>query len=343
MMVISIQLLDMIKKYKIISIIGMGKNTGKTTTLNHIIRNFKGNLGITSIGRDGEKYDVITRLPKPRIYIEKEAYVATAEQSLDNSNIKMEFIKTTGFNTPLGVVKILKAMSSGYIELAGPSINKYLSNICLELINLGCDIILVDGAFDRKSYAAPVISDATILSTGASISENMHKVVDLTAHIVKLLTIENEKEEKILKLANEIFKNSKIGIIDSKNSIKMLEVITSLDAATDINENLNSNSKYVVIKGPISDKLLSDLMDSTDNYKGVTFLVEDGTKLFLSKGLLEKFQKKGGILKVLNPIKLIAVTANPTSPFGYQFDKNEFLTLLKENINIPIYDLGPSD
>ncbi|GAG90248.1 unnamed protein product, partial [marine sediment metagenome] len=37
------------------------------------------------------------------------------------------------------------------------------------------------------------------------------------------------------------------------------------------------------------------------------------------------------------------VTANPTSPFGYQFDKNEFLTLLKENINIPIYDLGPSD
>ncbi len=337
------QLLDKIKEHKIISIIGLGKNTGKTTTLNYIIKNFKGNLGITSIGRDGEKYDVITRLPKPRIYIEKGTYVATAEQSLDNSIIKMELIKTTGFNTPLGVIKILKSMSSGNVELAGPSINKYLSNICLELINLGCDIILVDGAFDRRSYAAPVISDATILSTGASISEDIHKVVDLTTHTVKLLTLENEKEVEILKLANKIIQNSKIGIIDSKNSIKMLDVITSLDAAIDINENLNSNTKYVVIKGPISDKVLSDLMDSTEKYKGVTFLVEDGTKLFLSKGLLEKFQKKGGILKVLNPIKLIAVTANPTSPFGYEFDKNEFLTLLKEKINIPLYDLGPSD
>ncbi|MBA7504882.1 hypothetical protein ES706_03540 [subsurface metagenome] len=337
------KLLDMIKKYKIISIIGMGKNVGKTTTLNHIIRNFKGNLGITSIGRDGEKYDVITRLPKPRIYIEKGTYVATAEQSLDNSIIKMELIKTTGFNTPLGVIKILKSMSSSNIELAGPSINKYLWNICLELINLGCDIILVDGAFDRRSYASPLISDATILSTGASISEDIHKVVDLTAHTVKLLTIENEKEEEILKLANEIFQNSKIGIIDSKNSIKMLDIVTSLDAARDIIENLNSDSKYVAIKGPITDKLLNDLMDSTEKYKGVTFLVEDGTKLFLSKGIMERFQKKGGILKVLNPIKLIAVTANPTSPFGYEFDKNEFLKLLKENINIPIYDLGPND
>ncbi len=337
------QLLDIIKEHKIISIIGLGKNTGKTTTLNYIIKNFKRNLGITSIGRDGEKYDVITRLPKPRIYIEKGTYVATAEQSLDNSIIKMELIKTTGFNTPLGVIKILKSMSSGNIELAGPSINKYLSTICLELINLGCDIILVDGAFDRRSYAAPVISDATILSTGASISEDIHKVVDLTTHTVKLLTLENEKEVEILKLTNKIFKNSKIGIIDSKNSIKMLDLVTSLDAAKDIIENLNSNSKYVVIKGPITDKLLNDLMDSSEKYKGVTFLVEDGTKLFLSKGIMERFQKKGGILKVLNPIKLIAVTANPTSPFGYEFDKNEFLKLLKENINIPIYDLGPND
>ncbi len=337
------QLLDIIKEHKIISIIGLGKNTGKTTSLNYIIKNFKRNLGITSIGRDGEKYDVITRLPKPRIYIEKGTYVATAEQSLDNSIIKMELIKTTGFNTPLGVIKILKSMSSGNVELAGPSINKYLSNICLELINLGCDIILVDGAFDRRSYAAPVIADATILSTGASISEDIHKVVDLTTHTVKLLTLENEKEVEILKLTNKIFKNSKIGIIDSKNSIKMLDLVTSLDAAKDIIENLNSNSKYVVIKGPITDKLLNDLMDSSEKYKGVTFLVEDGTKLFLSKGIMERFQKKGGILKVLNPIKLIAVTANPTSPFGYEFDKNEFLKLLKENINIPIYDLGPND
>ena len=53
--------LNEINKCKIISIIGLAKNVSKTTTLNYIIKNLEGyRLGLTSIGRDGEKYDVIT-------------------------------------------------------------------------------------------------------------------------------------------------------------------------------------------------------------------------------------------------------------------------------------------
>ncbi|MFX1326696.1 MAG: hypothetical protein ACFE91_00940, partial [Promethearchaeota archaeon] len=62
--------------------------------------------------------------------------------------------------------------------------------------------------------------------------------------------------------------------------------------------------------------------------------------LFLSSKIKEKFEKKGGILKVLNPINIIAITINPTSPYGYEFDKNLFLNLLKKNVNVPVYDLG---
>ena len=51
----------------------------------------------------------------------------------------------------------------------------------------------------------------------------------------------------------------------------------------------------------------------------------------------------GGIIKVLNPIKIIALTINPTSPLGYEFNKDEFLKLLKKRIQLPIYNLGPCD
>lgn len=333
--------LEAISKYKIISIIGLAKNVSKTTTLNYLIKNLKEiTLGLTSIGRDGEKYDVITQLPKPRIFIKKGTIVATARKSFEASEVQMELLKTTQFNTPLGEILILKALSDGLIELAGPSINKYLQEICVELKNLGCDLILIDGAFDRRSYATPVISDATILSTGASVSEDMEYVINLTAHTLNLLDLEKEKDEKIRDLSQKILKETNIGIIDDKNSIKLLEVPTSLDAAKDIVKSLDDISKFLVLKGALTDKFLEDLMNSTDKYKGLTILVQDPTKLFLSRKIKDKFLKKGGILKVLKNIKIIAVTINPTSPLGYKFEKSIFLDLMKKNIDVPVFDLG---
>ncbi|MFX0082544.1 MAG: hypothetical protein ACFE94_12420 [Candidatus Hodarchaeota archaeon] len=339
------EILNRIDQQKIISIIGLAKNVSKTTTLNFIIRNIgeQITLGITSIGRDGEKYDVITELPKPQIYVKKGTYVVTAQQCYEESQIKFEIIQKTGFNTPLGEIMILKALSEGYIELAGPSINKHLMIICLELRKLGCDLILVDGAFDRRAYATPLISDATILSTGASVSRNMNEVINLTAHTINLLNLEQEKNLEIKKLSKILLNESKVSIIDKNNKIHSLNVATALDSAYNISANLDDDSQYVIINGAVTDKLLEGLMKSTQKYKGITFLVEDGTKLFLSQNTTKKFLKKGGILKVLNPINIIAITINPTSPYGYEFDKNKFLKSLQEKLKIPVYNLGVND
>ena len=340
-----IEYLKKFENYKIISIIGLAKNVSKTTTLNYIIRNIGEQivLGLTSIGRDGEKYDVITELPKPRIYITKGTLIVTAKQCVEQSKIQFELIKETGFNTPLGEIMILKAESEGYIELAGPSINNQLAKICSELESLGCDLILIDGAFDRRSYATPLISDATIVSTGASVSRSMKEVIDLTIHTVQLLGLEPENDQEIIDLCNEIIRKSKVGIITKSHSIINLEIATALDSAQNIIKSLDDNSQYVVIKGAITDRFLEDLMKYSQKYKGITFLVEDSTKLFISKNIFKKFQKKGGILKVLNPIKLIGLTINPTSPYGYQFDKDKFLRALTEELSIPVYNLGVND
>jgi len=88
-------LFNAIKTFEVISIIGLAKNVSKTTTLNHIINLLrdKHTIGVTSIGRDGEPYDAITELPKPKIIVEEGTIFATAEDSLKNSDIKNELIK----------------------------------------------------------------------------------------------------------------------------------------------------------------------------------------------------------------------------------------------------------
>jgi len=335
---------EKIKDYKIISIIGLAKNVSKTTTLNHIIQSSKGNytLGLTSIGRDGEKYDAITTLPKPRIFVESGILIATATHSIKNSEAKIEILKTTGINTPMGEIVIARVISNGYIELAGPSINSELIFACKELLNLGSNLILIDGAFDRKSFASPLVSEATILSTGASVSKDMQEVIDITHHTMNLISLENEENFQIINLAKDIISKAKVGIINEDFSVKKLEILTALDSVDEILNFMTNKSKILVINGAITDKFLEDFMKKSDFYRSIKILVPDATKLFLNKSTFEKYSKKGGVIKVLNKIKIIVVTINPTSPLGYKFDKSKFLSELKKGIAIPIYDLGPS-
>ncbi len=227
--------------------------------------------------------------------------------------------------------------------MAGPSINSEVKQVCDELLNLGCDIVLIDGAFDRRSFASPLISQATILSTGASVSRDFQEVIQITKHTFNLLSLKCEENERVRELARKIILDTKVGIILSDFSIKKLELSTALDSVEDILTHLDNNSKFLVINGAITDLFLEEFMEKSDIYKNIEILVSDTTKLFLSKGTFTKFSKKGGIIKPINKIKIIMITINPTSPLGYEFDKSNFLIELKKGLPIPIYDLGPSE
>jgi hypothetical protein len=337
----SFDILETIKKYKTVSIIGMDKNVGKTTVLNHILSKAWGSLalGVTSIGRDGEDKDGVTGTEKPKIYVRSGTYIATAKECLFKGDITKEIIEATGIHTPMGEVIIAKAISDGYIELAGPSLNAYMKEICNRLSLLGGELILVDGALSRRSLASPSVTEACILSTGASLSRSMDKVVEMTSYMVRCLSLKKESDDEILELAKVILRDVKVGIIYKDKSFKALDLETSLAAGKDIVENLASEVSHVLIRGVISDKLIEDIIKTTDKYKGTTFLIEDGTKLFLSQDNLEKFERLGGGFRVIENINLAYVTCNPVSPYGYSFDKELFIEKLRRSINLPIIDV----
>ena len=337
-------LFNAIKKNKVISIIGLSKNVSKTTTLNHIINLLrdKQTIGVTSIGRDGEPYDAITELPKPKIIVEEGTIFATAEDSLKNSDIETVLIKSTNFTTPLGIINVYKAKNKGYVELAGPSMNKQLKDLCNNMLKIGCDVIFIDGAFDRRSFATPLISDATILSTGASVSRSMKTVVDQTSHIYDLFTLDVVKDDKIRKISKDILLTAQVGIINNDYSTNKLGESTALGSSKAIFNQLTKDAKYLVIKGAITDSILDEYIINK-KVKDLTVIATDPTKLFISKQVFYKFIKKEGRLKVLDRINLIAITVNHTSPLGYEFENNLFMRLLQERINVPIFNLGPCD
>ncbi len=191
-------LADALKRYASLAIIGMCKNAGKTTVLNQLIRCLWTDpriLAVTSIGRDGELLDIVTGTEKPGIWIRSGTLVATATDTLRRSDVTREILCATGVQTPLGEVIVFRALSDGTVELAGPSMNEQMAEVIGILREFGADIVLVDGAINRKTMGAPRITEGMILCAGASYHPDMDKVIADTAHICTLLTLPVQAED----------------------------------------------------------------------------------------------------------------------------------------------------
>lgn len=330
-------------KYKTISIIGMSKNSGKTVALNHLIGEAIDAgipIGITSIGRDGESLDIVTETDKPRIFVEEGTIIATSTGMLALGDANIEIMKVTEYRTPLGEIIIGKVRDGGYAQIAGPQRLSEIKAVSDMMLTLGAKFVIIDGALDRVSQAAPAISEATILSTGAVLSRDINKVMEETIHVVNTLGLP-EIEDKVAKdIIRDLMEKDQIAVIDENNNIDIIPLKTALNAGHIIGDHLRDNSKYLVIPGSLVKNTLEDLTRSTRRYKNIEIVIRDGTKIFIQPKEWLKFMRQGVRIKVLDPINLVGITLNPYAPQGYYFEPVGFLSKMKSYINhIPVMDL----
>ena len=121
------RLLDLILQQRLrsVAIIGLTKNVGKTVTLNHLLdqavkADFR--VGVASMGRDGEKEDILTRQAKPKIEVQAGTLVVTAEDALKNSRALLRPVTPTGIHSPLGEVNLYEVRRGGMWNWSGPGL-----------------------------------------------------------------------------------------------------------------------------------------------------------------------------------------------------------------------------
>lgn len=337
-------LLDLIYgKYKTVSIVGLAKNTGKTVALNHIIQEAAGRdmvLGLISTGRDGEAIDLITEKEKPQIYVEAGSIIATTSLLLPLAEATIEIIKATEHRTPLGEVVIGRVIDGGYVQIGGPQTAAGIREVVNTILGLGADLVLIDGAMDRRASAAPSISQATILSTGAVLSRDMDRVIEETLHMVNLFSlpaIEDYREREIIKRA---FMKGQVAIMDKGLNIAPIPIKTALNSGQIIGDHIKGDSKYILIPGSLATNTVEGIINCGKEYRNIELVIADGTKIFIPCQEWLKFMQQAVKVKVLNPINIVAITINPYSPEGYYFDPKEFLDKTRYYIeDIPVVDL----
>ncbi len=331
---------ELADKYETLSIVGMSKNAGKTTALNYFIEEAYDEdvvLGITSTGRDGESEDVVTLTEKPRIYLYEDTIVSIPMQLFDAADAGLEILWKSKYTTPMGELLICKVQDAGYVQIAGAMSTAGSKELCEEMMKHGCNLILIDGAIDRKSIASPETSDAIIMATGAVLSRNMQIVVEETAHVVSLYGLPELEEGEARDLIVEHAHEDKIMLVKN-GEIEILDLITGLGSSKFIDEAIDDNTEYVYIPGALTASVIADI--NVKKFKKVTFVLKDPTKIFISLRDWKQLAKRKFNLKVLENIEVACVTVNPWAPSGYTFEHEALLSAMQEALpDIPVIDV----
>ncbi|MDD4291480.1 MAG: hypothetical protein PHX51_04530 [Clostridia bacterium] len=294
-----------IENYYSIAITGICKNAGKTTVLNRLLADCSGiSVALTSVGYDGEQTDRVSGTRKPQIFVDAGTIVITAEQTLERCTFTKEILLGTAYDTPLGRIAVVRALSGGVAEIAGPSVVGQLKTVSALVRCLGCEKFFIDGAIGRKTMACNSVAEGVVLSSGASYSDSMQDTVEQSALLAELIELKSPDSTHIQR--------------QSKNSL----------CEPNLNNNAFESGERIVKKQLLTDDGVEKVLED-GTLRGCTLLFEDFTKIFISQRSAQRLRHAGIRLAVQNPANLIAVTANPYSTRGASYDGEAFLRALK--------------
>ncbi|MFZ5816780.1 MAG: hypothetical protein ACOY93_16025 [Bacillota bacterium] len=323
------------------SVIGLAKNAGKTVTLNHIIRAAAARgltLGLVSTGRDGEEKDAVTELPKPRIWAPAGAWLATAEQALEAGSAAVQVLRELPHATPFGRVVLGRVREPGEVLLIGPGSAGRIAEVLGALEACGTDLCLVDGSFDRMAAAAPAVTGRAVLAAGASYSSAMGETVAQVKHLLDLFDLPPVPAPLEPAVARAALLGP-VSLVTPAGEATPVPVVSGLadpDAIAGAAAAAEAGS-LLALTGALSDRLLQTLVSR--RIFGIGLVVQDPTHILVGRHLWRRWRSQGGRAYAQHPVKLLAVTTNPHSPVGRDYDPQAFFEAIAAIADRPVFDL----
>lgn len=322
-----------------LSIVGMAKNTGKTETLNYLLRRLASypelRLGLTSIGIDGERRDQVTRTDKPEITLRPGMVFVTAEKFYRRKQLAAAVWGIDdAFTTSLGRAVYAEARGTGKTLIAGPATTGGLAHVVKRLHRAGVDLAIIDGALSRLSLAAPSLAEGMILATGAAYSIDVEKLVRDTKALMRLIELPAWPDSHLAMLLADL--DEGVYYITEEGELLNTGFSSLLSQEAMQDTRWMSSHPTLFVPGVISDKLLERLR-RVEKHKSL--VAKDFTRIFASPLAVNAYLGAGKALYVLHSTHLMAVTFNPQAPSGYRLDSSLLTARLSDELGLPVYDV----
>ena len=343
------RLIELISGARRVALVGLAKNTGKTQTLGAILAEHAGegvNVGVTSIGRDGEEHDVIdARIQKPRIHLREGTLLATTAGLLRASELSHERLRQTGVRTPLGEVVVARLAEAGIVEVAGPGAAADVRAVSEAMEELGAERVLIDGAIDRRAASSPEVADGLVMATGAVLGRDPAQVVASTANAVELVRLPRAAGVDVRAWEAS---DGERAASEHDGQLLLSRRLLLRAEPEQIAELLRAHPRAhtLLVRGALSERFLEGLLAARVERTGreLRIVAADPTKVFLSRRGPAWYRRQGVAIEVLHPIELKAITVNPLSPQSHSFDSEELRELIRAAVaDVAVVDvLDPS-
>jgi hypothetical protein len=330
-----------------IGVVGTAKNTGKTTTLSHLLhgateQNIR--CAVTGIGYDGEEIDTVTMLPKPRLDVPVGTIMTTAEVCLKRSPVGYRIIERTGIPTALGELLMIEVTKAGLVVVAGPNKVASLAGVLESMKGQHDGIVLVDGSINRLMPMSVV--DRIIFATGAARSVEIASLLEEMKAIELLFSMPK---------ADHVSAERRVSLL-SDNTVRCRLSFRSVMDREDVDiirESMTDNVNRVYIPGLISKEALVYIDEAgIGNRSTVQLVVPSPLTLLLTdstariSSLIQKLYEKEIRIACERKPEFIGVTVNPFYPryereryTGAYIDKDRLMHEMKKELTVPVYNV----
>jgi len=184
---------------------------------------------------------------------------------------------------------------------------------------LGARLGIIDGAINRTGAAAPAVSDACIVCTGASVAATPELVARRTVDVLRRPAVPRSSwADAYRKHASRA--RISLFIPDEReqtptSSPETGQIPEPENEASWIARQSGENGRAVFfLHGALTEELSRALLAQRDEYNDAELVVEDGTKIFCHTVVLQRLAERGLNIRVAAPIRLLALTINPYTP-----------------------------
>lgn len=285
-------------------------------------------IGVTSVPRIGREADDADRFTG--VTLPEGAIAATAASVLEHDG-PLAPLERMDCGAPPGEMGICRVVRAGEVPLYGPDDTKALHAVLAKLEAWSSGPVLVAGAFERHSFAAPDVTEAVVLAVGAGYSgtpERSAAAVRYAADIFSLMRCDfpvdrSFRDAAVRRQALAVDRNGE-PLCEAAGRIAPLEA-------------LGQDLAAILLPEFLADALLTALVRSEVR---CTLVVKDPTRIRVSPVYYTAWIKSGGHVAAMEPTRVLAVATNPVNPDGPDAEPASFRRLVAEVVpELAVHDV----
>ncbi len=313
---------------KITAIVGLSKNSGKTTFLNWLLsKSNLGNCGIITTGRDGEELDLVSGNKKPKVIIPNNYYYTTLPHEIIHNSHFLEVIEKLPFNAVGKPLWLVKTHNNIEAEIVGPASVKSQLNLANHILEKGANHIIIDGALDRKSIALSKEIDSLIIVV-SPVAGNLNTIVEKLKKIFFLTKIPVDKQA--------VLSSDNICLLKDKRIVELPLKYLFGNEKTLLEQVSEFKPNKVYFPGAITEKSFSKIVPML---KKTNLLIKHPLNLHLTDTQLKKLFELTDITSLIK-FHLDGIAVNSYGVNGNNFDCEEMRGKIRTAFpEIPVIDI----